>query len=116
MIILEADKEGVLRDPEDQSHDAVGHMIEEQGAGIPDEITVTINVHKELQRPLQVYFRPYQSYTNKSSIKLPETQGINTGLNPKYLIHGGQKLFHGLPTEHLMDHIEMLEDFTSGDY
>ena len=64
-------------------------------------------------RPLKTYDTPHAFYQNRSAIQLPSVQGQDYEIKPQIISLVKQHMFHGLPSESPMEHIENLEEICS---
>ncbi|KFK23013.1 hypothetical protein AALP_AAs71159U000100 [Arabis alpina] len=65
------------------------------------------------QRTLGDYYRPEEHYANRAAIRPPRFDRRDFELKPAYFSLVAQHQFHGHPSEHPMDHLEMFEDLAS---
>ena len=117
-IILVRDDNGDLHDKEGRLRNAAGQRIDAQGAVISEpntDATGAVQPVDEAARPrtLSDYNRPYQLYSNRSTIRPPNIQRGDFEVKPLYYTLVGQTPYYGLSHEHPMDHLERFEDLIS---
>lgn len=110
VLILETDKDGVLRDEEGRARNKEGQLIDAHGTAIPYANAVALNDGFERQRALRDYNSPEQLYAARSTICYSTLQRAGFELNPAYIFVVGQHPFHGLPHDDPIDHLESFEE------
>ncbi|WZY77957.1 hypothetical protein YC2023_024341 [Brassica napus] len=109
-------EEVVLGEPKGQTCNANNQIINKQGTAISDKIYITQTNEKEQKLLLQDYLNLGRTYSNRSAIRLPESNIGRSEFNLDFLILVRQKPFHGSLSEHPHDHIEKREDMMGDDY
>ena len=116
-VILLRGIDGTITDHQGRKYNAQGQRIEDDGTVIPEEQNQEGQLQQdepaEHERTLREHYRPQEFYTNRAAIRPPSFPRNDFELKPAYFSLVAQRPFHGLPSEHPMDHIEMFEDLAS---
>ncbi|MBW1279380.1 retrotransposon gag domain-containing protein, partial [Escherichia coli] len=115
-IVLIRGEDGFLQDQEGQRRNAQGQRLDENGVVIMEEPGRYAMQRQEPAgrgRTLGEYNRPDEFYANRAAIRPPTFPRNDFELKPAYFALVAQHPFHGLASEHPMDHIERFEDLAS---